>query len=239
MQKVSRICLLGIAITGLTTITVPAATTYQLDNGTNKYQMNVSDTTEPHDNWVGNVFTVQAGANRITAIDYGIYTSSGAPNSASVVLYRLWSGSGGNPALGATRVYTQTFTPRAGDGQYWYLDQVTLTTPVDFTVGDKFLVALFMPNVIALAPNDKYPFILDTSGVAAGTYWDRSDPGLFNLDDLSAAKPINQALVTGGWAPDPGHIVLRAEAIAVPEPSNIALIGLGAAALVIFRRRAS
>lgn len=217
MEKVSRICLLGIAITGFVTIAVPAATTYQLDNGSIRYPVNASDGTEPHDNWFGNVFTALAGAERITRVDFGVYTTTPG-SSGSVVLYRV-TDPGGNPAAGATRVYTQAFTPLTGDGTNAFLQQINLTTPVSFNAGDMFLVAVFIRNVIALPPNDKYPYLLDTSGTATGTYWDRSTPNTFNLDDLSGARPINQVLTAGGWAPDAGHIFIRAVGVEVPKPS--------------------
>jgi len=236
MQKASRICLLGIAVTGLATVAVPAATTYQLDNGSISTALNASDGTEARDNWFGNVFTAQSGGNLISRVDLGIFTTA-VGQSASVVLYRV-TGAGGNPALGATRLYTQPFTPLTGDGTNAFLQQIALTSPVELNAGDQFLVSVFMPNVIGAPPNDKYPFLLDTSGVATGTYWDRSNPNAFNLDDLSAAKPINQVLTAGGWTPGAGHVFIRAIGTVVPEPSTLALVGLAAATLVIFRRRA-
>ena len=194
-----------------------AAADYVLDNNAAKYGLNASDGTEPHDNWFGNAFTAQPRANLITRVDFGV-SATAANMAASVVFYRV-TDAGGNPALGATRVYTQAFTPVQNSGSGFVLQQINLATPVLFNPGDRFVVAVFMPNVIALAPNDLYPFTLDTSGVATDTYWDRSDPNAFNLDDLSQAKPINQVLVTGGWAPDPGHVILRAHGI---DPNPVA-----------------
>jgi hypothetical protein len=234
MRKISKIYLVGITVAGLATFAVPAAT-YQLDNGSISTALNASDGTETHDNWFGNVFTASLGAELITRVDFGVFTTA-AGSSASVVLYRV-TDPGGNPALGATRVYTQNFTPLTGDNTNAFLQQITLSNAVAFTAGDKFLVSVFTPNVIGAPPNDKYPYLLDTSGVATGTYWDRSSPNLFNLDDLSGAKPIDQVFVAGGWTPGPGHVFIRAEAVAIPEPSIPALVGLAAATLAIFRRR--
>jgi hypothetical protein len=150
------------------------------------------------------------------------------------VLYRV-TGAGGNPALGATRVYTQTFTPLVGDGTNAFLQTINLTTPVTFNAGDKFLVAIFIPNVIGAPPNDKYPYLLDTSGSAAGSYWDRSNPNSFNLDNLSAAVTVDLPLTPGGFAPGADHLFIRAEAI--PEPATFALATLGAALLIARRRK--
>ena len=234
MRKTSKIYLVGIAVAALATITAPAAS-YVLDNGSISTALNASDGTEPRDNWFANEFTAVPNAELLTRVDFGVFTTAGTPNSASVVIYRV-TGAGGNPALGATRIYTQGFTPLAGDGTNAFLQQINLTTPVALNDGDKFLVSVFMPDVIGLPPNDKYPYLLDTSGVATGTYWDRSNPGMFNLDDLSGAKPIDQLLSGGSWHPDAGHVFIRVEAI--PEPSAFALAGLVAATLAIFRRRA-
>ena len=234
MRNISKALLIGIAIAQLTTLGTRAAL-YQLDNNAIRYPLNASDGTETLDNWFGNVFSAQAGANMITRVDFGVFTTTPG-STASVVLYRV-TDPGGNPALGATRVYTQTFVPLTGDGTNAFLQSIPLVSPVTFNAGDLFLVSVFMPHVIAAPPNDVYPYLLDTSGVATGTYWDRSAPNTFNLDNLSQARPINQGFVTGGFAPDPGHVFIRAFGIAVPEPSMFALGGLAAAALIIVRRR--
>jgi CHRD domain/Immunoglobulin domain len=201
------------------------AATYQLDNNSISNIFNASEGTEPLDNWFGNVFTAQADGNVITRVDFGVYTTT--PNSAaSVVLYRV-TDPGGDPALGATRVYTQSFTPLTGDGTNAFIQQIDLSSPVPFIVGDRFLVAVFIANVLAAPPNDVYPFLLDTSGVATGTYWDRSVANTFNLDDLSQARPINQGFVTGGFAPGAGHIIIRAQGVAPPvitqQPQSISI----------------
>jgi hypothetical protein len=234
MRRISNILLAAVVAAQITTIGAQAAL-YQLDNNSISTALNASDGTEPLDNWFGNVFTALSGANLITRVDFGVFTST--PGSqASVVLYRV-TDPGGNPALGATRVYTQGFTPLVGDGTNAFLQQITLNSPVSFNVGDRFLAAIFVRNVIAAAPNDVYPFLLDTSGSATGTYWDRSAPNTFNLDDLTGAIPINQAFVPGGYNPGPGHIFIRAYGIDVPEPSTFALAGLAVAMGAILRRR--
>jgi hypothetical protein len=192
------------------------AATYALDNGSIRYPLNASDVIEPHDNWFGNVFTAQAGANVITRVDLGVFTTT-ANSAASVALYRV-TDPGGNPALGAARLYTQSFTPLTGDGTNAFLQQIALSTPVKINPGDRFLVSVVISNVIAAPPNDVYPFLLDTSGVATGSYWDRSNPNSFNLDDLSQARPINQGFVPGGFVPDPGHVFIRAVGVSENNP---------------------
>jgi len=234
MRRLAKSLLLTVATAQLAIFGAQAASSYQLDNNTISTALNASDGTETLDNWFGNVFTIFAGGNLITSVDFGVFTSSGVSGSASVVLYKV-TGAGGNPALGATRLYTQAFTPLTGDNTNAFLQTINLTSPVLFNTGDKMLVAIMIRNVIGAPPNDVYPYLLDTSGSAAGTYWDRANPNTFNLDDLSAAKPIDQVLAPGGFTPGPGHVFIRASA--VPEPTTMALGVLGALALTFRRGR--
>jgi len=228
MRKTIRVLLAGIAIAQLAIVGAQAATaTYQLDNGSISGAINASDGTEPLDNWFANEFSATT-SNAIVGVQFGLDTT--APGTvADVVLYRQTS------LQGYTRVYTQAFTPLTGNnGTNYFLQTVWLNTPQKFNVGDDFLVAIFMQNVIAAPPNDKYPFLMDTSGVAAGSWWDRSAPNTFNLDNLTGAAPVDQNLAGGAWNPGANHLVIRAM---VPEPSVWALGGLAAFLTTIVRRR--
>lgn len=210
-----------------------SAATYQLDNNTIGGVVNASDGTETLDNWFGNVFAVQPGANLINEVDLGIFTTT--PSSvASVSIYRV-TGFGGNPALGATRLYTQAFTPLTGDGTNAFLQQINLTSPVSLNAGDRFLVSILIRNVIGAPPNDVYPFLLDNGGSSSGSYWGRSAPNTFNIDNLSGVVQTDQPLASGGFVPGPAHTFIRA--IGVPEPASIALAGLGITTLMIIRRQ--
>ena len=212
--------------------------TYQIDNNTINYLANASDGTEPLDNWFGNEFTAISGANLLNGVDFAVGTVSNGTTritSATLAIYTV-----GDPAIGATRVYTQTFTPVAVDGAV-NLQHINLTTPVLVPVGDVFLVSVLMNNVIGLGPNDVYPFVLDTSTTSTGSFWDRSAPNTFNLDNLDDARLLSYGLAPDGSGAPPfipgGRLILRADGIAVPEPTTLALAGLGAAALLMFRRR--
>jgi hypothetical protein len=186
-------------------------TLYALDMNTPPgTSLNASDGTEPLDNWWANEFTAVAGANVITEVDFGCATVT-AGEYAVASLYRV-TGAGGDPALGAVRLYSQTFKPVPGTSGQPNVNKVVLTSPVTLNVGDRFLVAISMTNVLALTPNDVYPFPIDQATDSTGSYWDRSAPNTFNLDDLSQAKPIDQALATGGFVPGDygGHLYIRA-----------------------------
>ncbi|MCX6923321.1 MAG: hypothetical protein NT154_08960, partial [Verrucomicrobia bacterium] len=116
-----------------------------------------------------------------------------------------------------TRLYSQTFTPVPGAS---HPNQITLNTNVTLNVGDRFLVAISMTNVIGLSPDDVYSFGIDSGTIATGSYWDRSAPNTFNLDDLSQAVTIDRALPDDGSGVSPfvpcpgsgGHLIIRATA---------------------------
>src|SRR6516164_604538 len=129
MRKLISTLFTVVVAAQLLTVSAQAAL-YQLDNGSISTALNASDGTEPLDNWFGNVFTALSGANLITRVDFGSFTTT--PGSlASLVLYRV-TDPGGNPALGATRVFTQNFTPIVGDGTNAFLQQITLSSAVTF-----------------------------------------------------------------------------------------------------------
>jgi hypothetical protein len=227
-----------LALTGLATggSFANAQVTYQLDNGTGANSFNHADGPETTDGWVGNVFPITASGQVINRVDWGYYNNT--PGAvAQVVLYRV-TDPGGNPANGATRVYTQSFNtlPGANDGVFTRIQQIPLTTPHTFNTGDLMLVAIFQANVIALPPNDVYPWVNDASGSTAGSYWDRAAPNTFNLDDLSNSRHLDQPFVTGGFAVGAVHPLIRAFGSPVPEPTSLALLGLAGAA-GLYRRR--
>jgi len=209
-------------------------TPYSLDMNTpTGTSLNASDGTEPLDNWWANEFTAVAGGNVITEVDFGCGTVT-AGSYAVASLYRV-TGAGGDPALGATRLYSQTFKPVPGSTSQPNLNKITLTSPVTLNVGDRFLVAISMTNVIALGPNDVYPFPIDKTTNSIGSYWDRSAPNTFNLDDLSQAKPISQALAAGGFVPGDygGHLYIRAIGTPVTTTGPTLNIKLSGGSVVI------
>src|SRR5436189_3016138 len=105
MRNAMNVVLAGAVMLQLTTCGLFGQILYQIDNNDIGGPVNSSDGTEPLDNWFGNEFTAVAGGNLINSVDFLCYTITPGTH-AQVVLYQL-----GNPAIGPTRIYTQTFTP--------------------------------------------------------------------------------------------------------------------------------
>lgn len=72
------------------------------------------------------------------------------------------------------------------------------------------------------------------AGIAGGSYYlGQSAIGLNAIFNDPAASPVNPAFGTGGGSTVPGFTL---DFTQVPEPSSMALAGLGAASLLLFRR---
>jgi len=73
------------------------------------------------------------------------------------------------------------------------------------------------------------------AGIAGGSYFiGQSAIGLNAIFNDPAAAPVNGAFGTSGGSTVPGFTL---DFTQVPEPSSMALAGLGAASLLLFRRR--
>jgi len=227
MRNLAKAVFAGAIVLQLTTCGVFGQIYYQLDNGIVGGAFNASDGVENLDNWMGNEFVAQAGGTLITRVDFGCFTNTPG-QQAQVVIYRL-----GNPTIGPTRIYTQTFTPLFNTDGSVRLNQITLTTPVQLNVGDPFVVSIFERNVDGA---NSFPWTVDTGTSSVNSFWGRSTPNTFNLDDLSGTRRLDLALAPGGYVPGPGHLIIRALGSVVPEPSVFALAGLGIFALISARR---
>jgi len=207
---------------------------YQIDNNDfGAGAMNVSDTSETRDNWMGNLFTVAAGAETITHVYFqaGDYTST--------ITVGIYTDNGdANPPQAATLVYQEDFTMAPNT-----LNDFALTAPPVLTAGDKMVVGILIGNV----PGDKYPYAISSNTDLGRSNWDRDfsvakgDPEDYamTIGDLSKAVPTDQPLIPGGWNPgvDSGCSTAGIRAEGVPEPATLSLLGLGAGAAAFLRRR--
>lgn len=235
MKTLTRAVLAGTAILQLAFFSASAQLLYSIDNNHIGSPINASDGTEPLDNWFGNEFTAVSGFNLLTRVDFACYTVTPG-TTATLAIYQL-----GNPTIGPTRIYTQNFTPVPGGGSTVHWNPINLTTPVAVDPGQQFVVGIMIRNVIALPPNDVYPFVIDTSTTSTGSFWDRSAPNTFNLDDLSNSRLLSLALPPDGSGATPfipgGRVMIRALGAPVPEPTTLALAGMGIVALLLSRRK--
>jgi hypothetical protein len=212
----------GVLICCLVSATmVQAGTVYQIDDGNFTTSMNVSDTSETRDNWIGNIFTIQAGAEKITDV-YFQATSDVFP--MTVGIYK--DNGDATPPQAATLVYQQTFTPTAST-----LNDLVLSTPVVFAPGDKMVVGVLISQV----PGSKYPYAISAGTNLGRSDWDRNystalgDPTDYpmSIGDISKAVPTSQALIPTGWVPSNDSCNtagIRAYGVAVPEPGTLALL---------------
>jgi hypothetical protein len=213
---------------------------YQLDNGFVSAIFNNSLGTETtpnlaEDNWVGNVFTAVSGANLLTSIAW-LPGSDAAGNAlpaltVTAALYTGAPGAGLTLVSGSVNTETLTTTPFA-------FVNVPFAVPQFVATGQVFTAALLIDNV----PSTIFPFVLDSSGVSTGSYYDISSPvGSVNNYNLSSPNfpTLNGvdypgqpqgASNTGGLL---GETFLRVNA--VPEPGSLTLLALGAVSLIGYR----
>lgn len=144
-------------------------------------------------------------------------TGSAAVGSYQVAL--LWFNGSSYQQIGA--VYTSNVPNGDGPG-YFYGETVTVPT---YSATGSFEVEGWSGNFANYA-----------AAIAGGTYVGQT-PSFTSAEGngtiTPSGTPVNLALAStppGGWN---GNLVL----VPVPEPTTIALGGLGAAALLLFRRR--
>jgi len=212
---------------------VNAAVTYQIDNNDfSAGSMNVSDGTETRDNWIGNIFTIQAGAEKITHV---LFRSGPDAWPVTVGIYK--DNGDATPPKAATLIYQQNFNSAKDT-----LNDFVLTTPPVLAAGDKMVVGIFAASV----PGDKYPYAVSKDTTLGRSYWDRNfsiangdgaDIAL-SLNDLSKAVATNQLVSPNAWLPsqyDCNTAGIRALGEVVPEPATVGLLVLGG--LLLRRRR--
>jgi len=188
--------------------------------------------------------TINVG-NGITATRFPIYGPQLADPTTMVVGNGSLSAPTGSTVftgglLSGTRYAIEFWAGPSSAVDFSGLSLITTTT---FRTGT---AAAGLPNGITLTTSASVPGVLagsaaklavrvwDTQSVGGGSYATATVRGagaLFTSGALGGTAPDNSIVLPPNWIGQSFSLV------AVPEPTSIALAGIGAASLVIFRRR--
>ena len=225
-----------------------AQTTYQVDGwppgGTQNYEIfNNSVGTETEDCWVANSFQVTVGGNVINSITFALGNAQPAVGTLNLqVTVALYLGTSLTSPGGLIRVVPATNTVTLNNAVTGFLQTVNFATPTFLATGQIFYAAI----LIRAVPGTLFPFVDDvfTPGPSPTnqmrSFFDVGPTigGAYNLDNTANATRLGLSHpVLGGPAQSAGNLVLRVNASAVPEPTSVALIGIGLAAVLAHRLR--
>jgi hypothetical protein len=210
---------------------------YAYDDGTDEQAIGVSsDPPEPYSTaqtaWM-NAFVVTPGHETINAlyVAYGSYAqgSNGIPNGQPAHVFLLSdSNNDGNPADAQVVRDITSSVSNVDNGTF---NRVPIT-PVTMLPGQVFFVGAIVTGL----PLDRYPGPVDTDGgTHGGQAWLAAGrDGSFGLTNLSTAEYFGN--LDDFFGPGQNAFLVRADAVAAPEPS-MALPLAAAAVLLTARRR--
>jgi hypothetical protein len=201
-------------------VAVPAwaQVTYQLDSwpppGTDSWEIfNNSQGTETEDCWVANAFTVVSGGTHLTAINFR--TGSALTNQSCTAV--IYAGTSMTSPAGLVRIVGSTTTMSVTAAAN-VVQTITLTNPVDLSVGQVFYAAILLPQV----PGTLFPFTSDhdyTTAANSPPVLNRSffDVGptqgaAYNLDNTANATVLGGSHPVVSFAQDAANLVLTVTA---------------------------
>ena len=230
---------LCLAVTG----NANAALEYVIDNGQAGGQFNntlgsESSPNQAEDNWVGNTFTSVAGGTHITGVSWLVGIQLGNLPSGTTITAAGYLGS---PATTLTYVPGTTVSEPVTSLTENTWASLQFASPMIVPVGQQFTVALLIDNVPGTPfGSAAFPFTNDNSGSNTNSWFDVSSAGPGNVNAYDLANPFSPTLNGNNYAPYGGTntnvdiTMLRAN---TPEPSSLAVWGLGVAAVFFVSRR--
>jgi len=208
---------------------------YIIEDGTTEQSIGLGAASNNDILWL-NTFPTVAGAEKITqvSVSYGAngFVGASATNGTPVQILLYNDPDGGDPSNGVLLAAVNSTVQNANTNIF-----NTVAMPGGgVNVGSNFAVGVIMRA--ALGATNPFPAGEDTTAPSlAGRSWISFDgPNAMNTSNLAATPAANRGFIETFGATLVGNWTVRAEGVAVPEPTTLGLLGLGAVALVRRRR---
>ena len=205
---------------------------YSIDNGTAEDSVGFGPAGTGNDLVWMNTFPKVAGAEKITTISVAYGTPAfpgGATNGTPVRILLYNDPDGGSPQNAVLLVDFPGVVAGANTNTF-----ITYDIPDTVIASNTLVAGVLMAN--SLGATNPYPCALDTDPPA------EAQRSFIGFGAANTVNPANLGALGGNFLAEeaiaPGNWLIRANGVAVPEPTSLGLVGLGASMLVARRRRA-
>jgi hypothetical protein len=206
---------------------------YLIDDGTSDDSVGLNSTSPQDFLWL-NTFPTVPTAERIDSVSVVFGTPlfpTGATNGTPVRILVYNDPTGGDPSDSVLVANVPGVVGNANTNTF-----NTYLIPGGAVVGANFAVGVLMPN--STAPANPFPAGLDETDpdLAQRSWTAFGAGGTIDPANLAAIPATNKGYIESFGLP--GNWMVRAHGVPVPEPTSLALLGLGGSMLCIRRRRA-